>query len=272
MGNSNANNSSMGIMLLSCSMAMAVLLLGGGLLAWYVFYYKPGGGGGGGKVTCPRGKIWDGKDGCMENNCPRGKMININKKCVPLVVESPSFGGSGGSYKYNECPKGDYISAINVGYDHAVKEIKYVAAGCAGGKTWVTGREAPSNIVKKIMDTVGVPSFFVKDSDYDNRLWRDPANPGWDRVGLVTQTGEHSGSRVRAFGPVTDTREGGMFGINDNVRGTRELLQKDKISWNCGKDGIAPPGKRYALTGIGTGSGTAIDRIQFTCKVLDVLS
>lgn len=225
-----------------------------------------------GQLTKPDGK------------CGNTGVKNEAGKCVPLTVESSEFGGSGGKYAYNECPDNDYISGINVGYDEANFELKYIAAGCADGtRDWSVGREAPSNLGKMIAGavTMGISSIFTKDTGYDNRTWVDPAKPGWDQVAYITGvTGFNKGgakgtdNRVRAFGPVTATNSSqatGMFGVNDNKTGQKNVQASERKLWRCDVGGKAPKGKRYALVGIGASTGTAVNRAKFKCRMFDVV-
>lgn len=228
-----------------------------------------GGGGGGGDL---------GELTKEDGSCGSGKVKNDAGQCVDLTVESPYFGGGSGSGKMNECPDGSYVTGINVGYDAKVWELKYIAAGCSDGEhEWSHGRSAPSNLGKSIASalTMGISSAFVKpNGGYENRTWINPSSPGWDQVAYITEYGKKGGSRARAFGPnpiFNQSQQTGMFGVVDNVNfyAGNDGDKSQVKTWRCDENGKAPTGKRYAVVGIGTYSGSAIDRFNVKCRMFD---
>ena len=246
-----------------------------------------GGGGGSGLVALTQ------EDG----QCGSGKVKNDGGQCVPLTVESPYFGGGDGNFSAGECPDGTYVTGINVGYDDKVQELKYIAAGCSDGqREWVHGKKGPSNLGKSIANalSMGMAGMFIKpDGGYENRLWVNPAKPGWDQVAYVTDWdapnrdpwhGSKGGSRVRALGPspiLNQAQETGMFGAPDNVsyyagkhgsgadQTPNDEVRKQLKVWRCDADGAAPSGKRYAIVGINSYTGSAVDRFSAKCRMFD---
>ena len=213
--------------------------------------------------------------------CPAGKALTTDCKCVQKVVTSKWYGGEGGSPMSTTCASGGFIDGINVGYDNANHELKYVTYGCSTGDSYNVGRQTPSNVGKALAGvfSMGISSAIVKqNTGYDNQTFMDPANPGWTKVHLVTNyTGSNrsggagnSGNRVRAFG--SEANSASIFGVNNNVSfaaGTANSLPgSDIITWKCSDaGGPAPAGTQWRVNGIGASSGSAINRMQFQCAL-----
>lgn len=193
-------------------------------------------------------------------------VLNAAGRCVPLEVESEDLGSSsGGSYLFRECPTGEYIDTMAAGYDEGNQELKWMAASCSGGQYWSRGNSAPG----KFTGTDGSTGSVGSGTSFDNRYWRDPANPGWDQVAYVANTGKYTKGLVRAFGPRSGSNGSEMFGINDNKSKQNPVPDTDKKVWRCDKAGTAPAGKRYAIVGVGAASGTAVDRFRVKCRLFD---
>lgn len=215
--------------------------------------------------------------------CPAGKLPNVKGQCVPIRVHSPKFGGKDGKKSTShECLPGHYIAGINVGYDDAVKELKYITAGCTDGSTFVAGRESPSNLGSILtsvftMGMVNIPG----NSGYENQTWSHPHdNMGWGQVSMLTEwggdpcchNGAHggskakAGSRVRAFGPFPRN----MFGVPKNKTRNYTVKPNEIKTWRCDSAGEAPAGKKYVIDRIDVRSGTALDSLKFRCSLVDI--
>lgn len=225
-----------------------------------------------------------------DGKCGSGQVKNDAGKCVPLTVLSGLYGtDTRGGLNVGECPDGSFITGINVGYDHKVKELKYLAAGCNDGRReWSHGRSGPSNLGKSIASalSMGIATPFLKpDSGYENRTWINPASPGWDQIAWVLDFEGKHGNLPRAFGPtptLNKAQETGMFGILDHrsgyygVHGSgADQLQDPKVreaikTWRCDEGGAPPSGKRYAIVGFNTYADKhAVTRFQAKCRMFD---
>lgn len=220
---------------------------------------------GGGKP----GSKWKPTQGTCDNNTG---VTNAGGKCVQLEVESGDLGTSkGGSYMFKECPEGEYVDTMAAGYDEGNQELKWLAARCSGGQVWSRGKSAPSGLSGIDNKTGKIAS----GTDFDNRYWRDPADPGWDQVTYIKQITANGNVKpkgagiVRAFGPKKGSNGYEMFGVNDNSKKQSDILDKDKEQWRCDVNGAAPAGKRYAIVGVGASTGNAVDRFKIKCRMFD---
>jgi hypothetical protein len=201
--------------------------------------------------------------------CPSGSLPNRLAQCIPIKHESQSFGGTGGSSKKFECATDEYITHINVGYDNKVHELKYVYFGCSDGVEYKWGRQSPSNVGAIFASLATMGMLNIPGSSYDNRTWADPGRPGWDKVALQLACSEcgggKKGTRVRSFGHDRDF----MFGAMESRSGKRTVPDSEKVEFRCDSKGEAPVGKKWVLSGIKASTGTAVDSMAFTCKLLD---
>lgn len=259
------------LLVVVCIVSVCSLLCAGGI----TFFVVQNGGvqgaldaiTGGGKP----GSKWKLTQG--SSDCDGTGVMNAGGSCVPLEVDSGDLGSSKNpKYMYSECPEGEYIDTMAAGYnDGGGSELKWLAASCSGGKFWSKGDSAPSKFTGIDNDVGSIGS----GTKWDNRYWRDPANPGWDRVAYVSNLQAASGvkaqtnGRVRAFGPGKGSNGRELFGVNDNRSKTPAINEADKKEWRCDTKGTAPNGKRYAIVGIGAATGSAVDRFNVKCRLFD---
>ncbi|KAL4853186.1 hypothetical protein ACK3TF_005801 [Chlorella vulgaris] len=207
--------------------------------------------------------------------CKAGTFANAKGKCVPETVVSPEFGGTGGGPReWGNCTPGDYVVGINAGYDDLVQEIKYLAWGCTSGQNWVQGRESPGSLGSKFVSalTMGITSGSA--SSYENQTFADPHNNkhGWNQVAYVLANNSQKlkANRLRAIGPYVDHLFGVVGAKKRTVRRKHDVTDAEKLLWKCDSAGEAPVGKMWAVTGIGTRTGSAVDSVQFKCNLIDV--
>lgn len=178
-----------------------------------------------------------GKGGCAWNQVKSGDA------CVPVEVESPEIGGTGGSFEWKECPATAWVSNIRAAYDDSNRELKNMSVTCSDAT--------------QLFDKKGLGG------NYQAESWQDPDKPGWVDVGYVTGCCGRKDNRLRAFGPAWNDMVGASRRSDFNA-------STDNKFWTCESAGKAPPGKRWAITGMGIGSGDAIDRIKVKCKMFDI--
>lgn len=180
--------------------------------------------------------------GSEGTDCKVGTTWN-GATCAPNEIESAQIGGNSGKYENYDCPRGAWIETITARYDNGLNELKNFLITCSDGTKFQKGyRAEPTE---------------SGDSFYEERTWTNPHGQGWTKVGYVTDISNKSGNRVRAFGPEYSN----MFGTT--------WEEDKKKNFDCYSKGVPPKGRRYALSGMGIGSGTAIDRMKFRCSTFD---
>lgn len=262
------------ILVVVCVACMCLLVCGGGIAFLLIKYgsvenaFSALTGNGGSE-----GSGWKWTERTCTADGGKDGVKNSSGQCVPLEVESQRFGGEGGKVKkYHECPDGQFITGLAVGYDDTPNELKWVAGMCRDGTAWSEGLNRPST--DKFPKSDGAGKFDGK--GYDNRYWVNPASPGWDQVTYVTRIRENKSAkakgddRVRAFGPKAGTNGRELFGVTENRGKTQlDILEEDKKVWRCDEAGYAPSGKRYAIVGVHTATGNAVDSLKFKCRMFD---